>query len=1071
MKRILLLFAVFCAVLLCRTPPSAEGAMSYGLSHYVTERGYIGSGGNNDPLYNFINEVETSIEAFTLDSDTYITVPTLGYILLTPHDIEPGTTEGMIYADDSDNAPKYYNGSSWISLGSGTFTGGSITSDITMANGKYIRSSTTTAHVTGLQVYDTTGTWENAIVVTNGATAAVALGDAAATLSIASLGGINVTDSGAVTGVTTLAMGGALTGVTTLSISGAMTADTYILGNGAILANDTDTEISFTEGGEDLSLDFTNNGITLKSSTGVIALAFGDIDALSGINTIAMDAAPSSISLAADGEDDFTVSVTGAQDASLILASSGTAEDAMQITTTAGGINITNGGASGGEDMDLTSTNASIILTAGEAATDAINIDSSGGVDVDAVDDIALTVVSGEAGEDILLTQTGANNSSITLSAAGTGADAIGLQCTAGTLDVDADIAVINTTADLTLQVTSSEAGEDILITQVGANASSITLSAAGTAADTIGLQASAGGVDIDAAAAFDVAIGGGQVLIASKDDAASAIALTANVGTTETIVVTNTLGESESAITLTSTAGGIDLNAAAGKDINLTGGQVTLVSAHDTASAISLTANVGTSETIVVTNTLGIDEAAVSLIATAGGVNIDAAADKNITLDGGQILLSSAHNVASAIALVANTGISETIVVTNTKGTGTGAVTLTATAGGIDIDCAVLKDIDIDGGQILLEAQDDVASAISLITNNGTSETIVVTNTQGEGTGAITLTSTAGGVDINAKEMFTVDVSGGTVGTADITLTNSVGTDAAAIALLATVGGVDINAKEMLTLDVVDGTAGTADIIITNTPGTDASAIYLNAVAGGIKLHVPDEKSLVMGHIGDDTCITVSPSNTPASELISVVNNAGTETNAIAITATAGGITLAPSSGISMSDKPLTNVGDIACDDIVDDTSGDIMYMLKTVVKTIDVDDDASTDDFTFDDDPIDMTEQSVDLGEIIPAYAEIVSCQVRCFETVTSSAAMSIDIGTATGGAEILATADTDTANDINSTTAGDGPEVACAATAKHVWVNATPDANWSTLDAGRWSIMVTYIDYGAAYTQKSP
>ena len=44
-----------------------------------------------------------------------------------------------------------------------------------------------------------------------------------------------------------------------------------------------------------------------------------------------------------------------------------------------------------------------------------------------------------------------------------------------------------------------------------------------------------------------------------------------------------------------------------------------------DAAGAISLTANRGSSETITVTNTQGTDDAAIALTATAGGVDIDA--------------------------------------------------------------------------------------------------------------------------------------------------------------------------------------------------------------------------------------------------------------------------------------------------------------------------------------------------------------------------------------------------------------------------------------------------------------
>lgn len=147
--------------------------------------------------------------------------------------------------------------------------------------------------------------------------------------------------------------------------------------------------------------------------------------------------------------------------------------------------------------------------------------------------------------------------------------------------------------------------------------------------------------------------------------------------------------------------------------------------------------------------------------------------------------------------------------------------------------------------------------------------------------------------------------------------------------------------------------------------------------------------------------------------------------------------------------------------------------YIIKTISKTISVDDDSSTDDFQFDDDATNNSEQPVDLGAIIPAFAEILSVQIRCFETVAGSGSgvMGLDLGTASGGAEILSTANTDSANDINATAATTGPEVIATNAARDVWINATPTANWSTLTAGRWNIMVTYIDYGATHTEKNP
>lgn len=150
-----------------------------------------------------------------------------------------------------------------------------------------------------------------------------------------------------------------------------------------------------------------------------------------------------------------------------------------------------------------------------------------------------------------------------------------------------------------------------------------------------------------------------------------------------------------------------------------------------------------------------------------------------------------------------------------------------------------------------------------------------------------------------------------------------------------------------------------------------------------------------------------------------------------------------------------------------------DIYIVTKTVIKTFDVNATDASDDYQFDNTAGNTTEQTIEIASIIPAYAEILSAQVRCFETVVSSGTdvMAIDVGTSDGGAEILATADTDTANDINATAAAAGPEVVATNAARSVWVNATPDENWSTITEGRWAVMVTYIDYGATYTAKSP
>ena len=304
----------------------------------------------------------------------------------------------------------------------------------------------------------------------------------------------------------------------------------------------------------------------------------------------------------------------------------------------------------------------------------------------------ALTVTNGNT----IAIAVGTGNETVAIDSADWDISTTGAMTGIGAITADGTL-TINATPAVTLYSNeavvighaTNGAADDLTIQLTGANDASIILDSAGTGEDAIKVSSSAGGVDIDAAAAKDVNIAGGQVALVSKDDAASAISLTANIGVSETIVITNTLGTGEGAITLTSTAGGIDLNAAATKNITLDGGQILLTGTQDTASAIGLATNVGTSETITVVNTAGTSESAITLTSTAGGVNIDAASGKDVDISGGQVLISSKTTGASAIALTTNQGAAETIVVTNTQGTGADAITLTATAGGIQLNAS----------------------------------------------------------------------------------------------------------------------------------------------------------------------------------------------------------------------------------------------------------------------------------------------------------------------------------------------------------------------------------------------
>ena len=261
-----------------------------------------------------------------------------------------------------------------------------------------------------------------------------------------------------------------------------------------------------------------------------------------------------------------------------------------------------------------------------------------------------------------------------------------------------------------------------------------------GTGEDAIKLSAAAGGVDVDASAGKDLDLAGGQVKLSSKDDASGAISVLTNVGSSETITVLNTQGAAAGAIDIQSQAGGMTLKVADTKSLKM--GNTDLDAVFEVAAS-----SVAGDELVKVLNTSGTDEAAVSVQATAGGVDIDAAAAKNVDIAGGQVFLTSKDDAADAIKLLTNQGTTESVTVTNTQGTAAAAIKLDANAGGLDLDAAAAKFVDIAGGKVLIKSKDDATDSIVLEADVGSNEQIKLDVKQGTAANSIDIGSFAGGV------------------------------------------------------------------------------------------------------------------------------------------------------------------------------------------------------------------------------------------------------------------------------------------------------------------------------------
>ena len=326
MKRIVLFFVVL--LLFCS---SAQAALTYGAAWYRERIEMSGTGYNDDPIYLFMNEVETEIEASSLEGGTTLTfstnggtfdnvinntfrwgelseyltltfsenatawtsstgvvlmdfgtvVPKTDQLLLDPVAAAVGTVEGTFYYDSDDDTPYYRNASAWVSLGAGTFAGGSITSDVTLSDGVDVLSSTTTAHTNSLQGRDIDGAaYVDVLRWTNSNTVALVLGAPTVSFALASTG-VDISTAGAVSGVTTLSMAGAITGATDITASGALTAGSWSIGTfattGATTLGDNTSTVAINSSSWDITTGGAVSGLTTVAMSGDLTLSAGSV--------------------------------------------------------------------------------------------------------------------------------------------------------------------------------------------------------------------------------------------------------------------------------------------------------------------------------------------------------------------------------------------------------------------------------------------------------------------------------------------------------------------------------------------------------------------------------------------------------------------------------------------------------------------------------------------------------------------------------------------------------------------------------------------------------------------------
>ena len=381
--------------------------------------------------------------------------------------------------------------------------------------------------------------------------------------------------------------------------------NTYNLGSSVLEWNDLHVDGTANLDNTDIDGTFTMDGGTFDvNATGLVTISGSGIT----LDSIGVAA---NFTVASDGAaEDLTIGLTGATDSSIVISSTGTGADAINIDTTAG----------------------------------SIDIDSADNITVDAADEISLTTTSADGHISLVSAHTAGDAVHIDANA---DADSI-LNIDAGILDLDTDGKLeIDSVGAASHILHTATAGGDFTVGMDGSADASLILSSTGTGADALQITTTAGGIDISAtgnAAGEDIDISSAtSVNITATEDAANAIYLRANGGTSETIKIHSDQGTGAGSVEITSDAGSIDINS---------GDNITVDAADDitvTADNVSMVANVTAAKIQSPTTAVTATDAGAAIPAGTAVALVNADSDAN------HIVILPAPVVGNIIHIIEN--------------------------------------------------------------------------------------------------------------------------------------------------------------------------------------------------------------------------------------------------------------------------------------------------------------------------------------------------------------------------------------------------------------------------------
>jgi len=368
-----------------------------------------------------------------------------------------------------------------------------------------------------------------------------------------------------------------------------------------------------------------------------------------------------------------------------------------------------------------------------------------------------------------------------------------------------------------------------------------------------------------------------------------------------------------------TSTTGNKAYNVSTGLQINPSNGNVTASGALAAtnlavtgAAASSIATSVAGANSIQLSTTTSTDNASVNIASTAGGITLapvntnavrvtstlaaTAANTGALQVSGGAYLANglfaqSSTNQAGAITLNTNAGTSETILINSQQGTSNSSINIVSTAGGITLapvntnavrvtstlaaTAANTGALQVSGGAYLAnglfaQSTTNQAGAITLNTNAGAAETILIRSQQGTDNASINIVSTAGGITLAPNAANSVRVTS--------TLTSTSGTTGALIVSggVGVGGNVSIGGINILVPNgtVISGTGNltpASSYYTANTSGAAVTTTLQNTGATNGQL-----LTIVLTTAGNNLVVN-NQGGTPTLATYTAVNQAAT--------------------------------------------------------------------------------------------------------------------------------------------------------------------------------------------------